>query len=107
MKNKEGIRITLKAFDANILNQAIQEIVSTVKRTGAEVKGPIPLPTRIKKFTVIRSPHIYKRSMEQFEIRSIKKLLIIVPTPQTVDALMKLNLSAGVNVKIALSGGNE
>ncbi len=107
MKNKEGIRITLKAFDASILNQVIQEIISTVKRTGAKVVGPIPLPTRIKKFTVIRSPHIYKRSMEQFEIRSIKKLLIIIPTPQTVDALMKLNLSAGVNIKIALNGGND
>lgn len=107
MKISEGIKITLKAFDANILNQAIQEIVSTVKRTGAEVKGPIPLPTRIKKFTVIRSPHIYKRSMEQFEIRSIKRLLIIMPTPQTVDALMKLNLSAGVSIKIALNGGKQ
>ena len=107
MKEQKGIRITLKAFDAGILNQSIQEIVSTVKRTGATVFGPIPLPTRIKKFTVIRSPHIYKRSMEQFEIRSIKRLLIITPTPQTVDALMKLNLSAGVNIKIALNGGND
>ena len=107
MKNKEGIKITLKAFDTNILNQAIQEIVSTVKRTGAEVKGPIPLPTKIKKFTVIRSPHIYKRSMEQYEIRNIKRLLIIIPTPQTVEALMKLNLSAGVSIKISLNGGKE
>ena len=107
MKEKEGIRIVLKAFDANILNQAVQEIVGTVKRTGATVVGPIPLPTNIKKFTVIRSPHVYKRSMEQYEIRSLKRLLIITPTPQTVEALMKLNLSAGVNIKISLNGGNE
>lgn len=107
MKEKEGIRIVLKAYDINILNQAVQEIVGTVKRTGATVVGPIPLPTNTKKFTVIRSPHIYKRSMEQYEIKSLKKLLIIIPTPQTVEALMKLNLSAGVNIKISLNGGNE
>ncbi len=107
MKEKEGIRIVLKAYDINILNQAVQEIVGTVKRTGATVVGPIPLPTKTKKFTVIRSPHIYKRSMEQYEIKSLKKLLIIIPTPQTVEALMKLNLSAGVNIKISLNGGNE
>ncbi len=107
MKEKEGIRIVLKAFDANILNQAVQEIVGTVKRTGATVIGPIPLPTNTKKFTVIRSPHIYKRSMEQYEIKSLKRLLIIMPAPQTVEALMKLNLSAGVNIKISLNGGNE
>ena len=71
MKEKEGIRIVLKAFDVNILNQAVQEIVGTVKRTGATVIGPIPLPTNTKKFTVIRSPHIYKRSMEQYEIKSL------------------------------------
>jgi len=106
-KDEEGIRIVLKAFDISILNSAIQEIVGTVKRTGATVIGPIPLPTKTKKFTVIKSPHIYKRSMEQYEIRSIKRLLIIVPTPQTVEALMKLNLSAGVNIKISLSGGNK
>ena len=106
-KDEEGIRIVLKAFDISILNSAIQEIVGTVKRTGATVVGPIPLPTKTKKFTVIKSPHIYKRSMEQYEIRSIKRLLIIVPTPQTVEALMKLNLSAGVNIKISLSGGNK
>ena len=107
MKEKEGIRIVRKAFDANILNQAVQEIVGTVKRTGATVIGPIPLPTNTKKFTVIRSPHIYKRSMEQYEIKSLKRLLIIMPAPQTVEALMKLNLSAGVNIKISLNGGNE
>lgn len=104
MTRKEDIKITLKAFDSNVLNQAVQEIIGTVKRTGAEVKGPIPLPTRIKKFTVNRSPHIYKVNMDQFEMRSLKRLLIIVPTPQTVDALMQLNLSAGVDIKIALNG---
>lgn len=97
----------MKAYDINILNQAIQEIIGTVKRTGATVVGPIPLPTNVKKFTVIRSPHVYKRSMEQYEIRSIKRLLIIIPTPQTVEALMKLNLSAGVNIKISLNGGTN
>mgnify|MGYP004674484211 CR=1 FL=1 len=107
MNEKEGIRIVLKAYDINILNQAIQEIIGTVKRTGATVVGPIPLPTNVKKFTVIRSPHVYKRSMEQYEIRSIKRLLIIIPTPQTVEALMKLNLSAGVNIKISLNGGTN
>lgn len=107
MTEKEGIRIVLKAYDTSILNQAVQEIVGTVKRTGATVVGPIPLPTNTKKFTVIRSPHVYKRSMEQYEIRSLKRLLIIIPTPQTVEALMKLNLSAGVNIKISLNGGNK
>ena len=109
MKKKEGIKITLKAFDSNILDQAIQEIVGTVKRTGAVVKGPIPLPTNTKKFTVIRSPHIYKRSMEQYEIKSIKRLLIIIPTPQTVNAQLSGLLAAeiGVDIKIALNGVNE
>jgi len=107
MKKKEGIKIVLRAFDKNILSKTVQEIVSTVKRTGALIKGPVPLPTNVKKFTVIRSPHIYKRSMEQFEIRSIKRLLVIVPTPQTVTALMNLNLSAGVDIRIVLNGVNE
>jgi small subunit ribosomal protein S10 len=106
MKGREGIRIVLRAFDAGVMSQAVQDIVGTVKRTGAVVAGPIPLPTNTKKFTVIRSPHIYKRSMEQYEIRSLRRLLIIMPTPQTVEALMKLNLSAGVNIKISLNGGN-
>jgi small subunit ribosomal protein S10 len=107
MKEKEGIRIILNAYDINILNQAIQEIIGTVKRTGATVIGPVPIPTKTKKFTVISSPFIYKRSMEQYEIRSIKRLMVIVPTPQTVEALMKLNLSAGVNIKISLDGGKK
>ena len=100
MNNIEVIKISLKSFDNNILNKAITEIVSTVRRTGATIKGPVPLPTKIKKFTVIKSPHVNKDSREQFEIRSYKRLLIIIPTLQTVDALMKLNLSAGVDIKM-------
>ena len=99
----QTIRITLKAFDHRILDQAAAEIVNTAKRTGASVRGPIPLPTNIKKFTVIRSPHIDKKSMEQFEMRTHKRLLDVVqPTPQTIDALMKLDLAAGVEVQISL-----
>ena len=99
--NIEVIKISLKSFDNNILNKAITEIASTVRRTGATIKGPVPLPTKIKKFTVIKSPHVNKDSREQFEIRSYKRLLIIIPTLQTVDALMKLNLSAGVDIKMS------
>ncbi len=99
----QNIRIRLKAFDHRILDQSTAEIVNTAKRTGAEVRGPIPLPTRIEKFTVLRSPHIDKKSREQFEIRVHKRLLDIVdPTPETVDALMKLDLAAGVDVEIRL-----
>ena len=99
----QNIRIRLKAFDHRLLDQSTSEIVSTAKRTGAKVRGPIPLPTRIEKFTVLRSPHIDKKSREQFEIRTHKRLLdIIDPTPQTVDALMKLDLAAGVDVEIKL-----
>ena len=101
--DNQNIRIRLKAFDHRVLDQSATEIVSTAKRTGAQVRGPIPLPTRIEKFTVLRSPHIDKKSREQFEIRTHKRLLdIIDPTPQTVDALMKLDLSAGVDVEIKL-----
>tara|TARA_R110002110_G_scaffold2756_1_gene13252 strand:+ start:155 stop:415 length:261 start_codon:yes stop_codon:yes gene_type:complete len=86
-----------------VLDQSAREIVGTAKRTGAEVRGPIPLPTRIEKFTVLRSPHVNKKAREQFEIRTHKRLLdIIDPTPQTVDALMKLDLAAGVDVEIKL-----
>lgn len=99
--NIEVIKISLKSFDNNILNKAIGEIISTVRRTGATIKGPVPLPTKIKKFTVIKSPHVNKDSREQFEIRSYKRLVIIIPTLQTVDALMKLNLSAGVDIKMS------
>ncbi len=99
----QNIRIRLKAFDHRVLDQSTSEIVNTAKRTGAQVRGPIPLPTRIQKYTVLRSPHIDKKSREQFEIRTHKRLLdIIDPTPQTVDALMKLDLAAGVDVEIKL-----
>lgn len=99
----QKIRIRLKAYDYRVLDQSVGEIVDTVKRTGAKVSGPIPLPTTINKYTVLRSPHVDKKSREQFEIRTHKRLLdILEPTPETVDALMKLNLSAGVNVEIKL-----
>ena len=101
--NGQNIRIRLKAFDHRILNSSTKEIVSTAKRTGAQVRGPIPLPTKIEKFCVNRSPHVDKKSREQFEIRTHKRVLDIVdPTPQTVDALMKLDLAAGVDVEIKL-----
>jgi len=99
----QNIRIRLKTFDHRVLDQSTSEIVNTAKRTGAQVRGPIPLPTRIERFTVNRSPHIDKKSREQFEIRTHRRLLDIVdPTPQTVDALMKLDLAAGVDVEIKL-----
>ena len=101
--DNQSIRIRLKAFDHRVLDTSTYEIVNTAKRTGAQVRGPIPLPTRIEKFTVLRSPHVNKKSREQFEIRTHKRLLDIVdPTPQTVDALMKLDLAAGVDVEIKL-----
>ncbi len=99
----QNIRIRLRAFDHRVLDQSTSEIVQTAKRTGAQVSGPIPLPTRIERFTVLRSPHVDKKSREQFEIRTHTRLLdIIDPTPQTVDALMKLDLAAGVDVEIKL-----
>ena len=99
----QNIRIRLKAFDHRLLDQSTGEIVGTARRTGARVRGPIPLPTHIEKFTVLRGPHIDKESREQFEIRTHKRLIDIVePTPQTVDALMKLDLAAGVDVEIKL-----
>ena len=99
----QNIRIRLKAFDHRLLDQSTREIVNTAKRTGAQICGPIPLPTRIEKFTVNRSPHVDKKSREQFEIRTHKRVLdIIDPTPQTVEALMKLDLAAGVDVEIKL-----
>jgi len=98
------IRIKLKAFDHRVLDQSVLEIVNTAKRTGAIVRGPIPMPTVINKYCVLRSPHIDKKSREQFEIRMHKRLLDIVePTQQTVDSLMKLDLSAGVDVDISVS----
>jgi small subunit ribosomal protein S10 len=99
----QKIRIRLKAFDHRLIDRSASEIVETAKRTGAQVRGPIPLPTKIEKFTVNRSPHVDKKSREQFEMRTHKRLLDIVdPTPQTVDALMKLDLAAGVDVEIKL-----
>jgi small subunit ribosomal protein S10 len=95
------IRIKLKAFDHRVLDKSVWEIVNTAKRTGAVVRGPIPLPTVINKYTVLRSPHVDKKSREQFEVRTHKRLLDIVePTQQTIDSLMKLDLSAGVDVEI-------
>ncbi|MGV6801922.1 MAG: 30S ribosomal protein S10 [bacterium] len=98
---QKNIRIRLKAFDHRILDASAIEIVNTAKRTGAQVRGPIPLPTNIDKYTVLRSPHVNKKSREQFEMRTHKRMLDIVePTPQTIEALMKLDLSAGVDVQI-------
>ena len=103
IKPDQRIRIRLKSFDYRVLDQSVSEIVDTVKRTGARIIGPIPLPTRINKWTVQRSTHADKKSREQFEIRTHKRLMDIVePTPETMDALMKLNLAAGVDVEIKL-----
>lgn len=99
----QNIRVKLRAYDHRVLDTSTLEIVGTAKRTGASVRGPIPLPTRIEKFTVLRSPHVNKKSREQFEMRTHKRVLDIVdPTPQTIDALMKLDLAAGVDVEIKL-----
>src|SRR6476659_1962045 len=101
----QKIRIRLKAYDHKLLDQSTGEIVETARRTGAKMAGPIPLPTIINKFTVLRSPHVDKKSREQFEIRTHKRMLdILEPTPQTVDALMKLDLPAGVDVEIKAFG---
>ena len=103
MSENQNIRIRLRAYDYRILDQSTSEIVNTAKRTGAKIRGPIPLPTNIAKYTVLRSPHIDKKSREQFEMRTHKRLLDIYEwSPQTVDALMKLDLPAGVDVEIKL-----
>ncbi|MBI5376278.1 MAG: 30S ribosomal protein S10 [Candidatus Schekmanbacteria bacterium] len=100
---EQKIRIRLKAYDYRLLDKSADEIVNTAVRTGAKVAGPIPLPTHITRYTVLRSPHVDKKSREQFEIRTYKRLLdILEPTAQTVDELMKLTLSAGVDVEIKL-----
>ena len=100
---EQKIKVRFKAYDDKLLDKTIGEIVHTVKRTGANIKGPIPLPTRIEKYTVLRSPHIDKKSREQFESRTHKRLIdIIEPTPQTVEALMKLDLASGVDVEIKI-----
>ena len=99
----QKIRIRLRAFDYRLIDQSTQEIVDTAKRTGAQVRGPIPLPTRKEKYTVLISPHVNKDARDQYEIRTHKRLLDIVePTEKTVDALMKLDLAAGVDVQISL-----
>jgi small subunit ribosomal protein S10 len=99
----QRIRIRLKAFDHRLIDSSTQEIVETARRTGAQVKGPIPLPTRKERFTVLISPHVKKDARDQYEIRTHKRLLDIVePTEKTVDALMKLDLAAGVEVQISL-----
>lgn len=104
MNQSQKIRIRLRAFDHKLLDQSTKEIVETARRTGARVAGPIPLPTRINRYTVLRSPHVDKKSREQFEVRTHKRLLdILEPTQQTIDQLMKLDLSAGVDVEIKLS----
>jgi len=101
--DNQKIRIRLKAFDHRLLDKSVKEIVDTARRTGARIKGPIPLPTRINKFCVLRSPHVDKKSREQFEIRTHKRLMdIMEPSQTTVDALMKLDLPAGVDVEIKL-----
>ena len=99
----QKIRIRLKAYDHKLLDQSVEEILDTAIRTGARVVGPIPLPTAINKYCVLRSPHVDKKSREQFEVRTHKRLLdILEPTQETIDALMKLNLSAGVDVELKL-----
>ncbi len=101
--SNQKIRIRLKAFDHNLLDQSAGKIVDTAKRTGASVSGPVPLPTEKSIYTVIRAPHKYKDSREQFEMRTHKRLIdIIEPTPNTVDALMRLDLPAGVDIEIKL-----
>ena len=100
---KQNIRIKLRACDDKVLDQLSEEIDNTVKRTGANIKGPIPLPTKKERYTVLRSPHIDKKSREQFETRTHKRLIdIIEPTPATVEALMKLDLASGVDVEIKI-----
>ena len=101
--DSQNIRIRLKAFDHRILDQSTSEIVNTARRTGAKIRGPIPLPTSLNRFTVLKGPHVDKKSREQFEMRTHKRVLDIVePTPQTVDALMKLDLASGVDVEIKI-----
>ena len=103
VKNNQRIRIRLKAFDHKLIDRATHEIVETAKRTGATIKGPIPLPTKIERYTVLISPHVNKDARDQYELRTHKRLVVIVhPTEKTVDALMKLDLAAGVDVQISL-----
>ena len=104
----QRIRIKLQGFDYRVIDQSAQDIVETAKRSGARVSGPIPLPTRIEKLSVNRSPHVDKKSMEQFETRTHKRLIdILDPTPKTVDSLMRLDLPAGVDVEIKAFGPGQ
>jgi len=100
---EQRIRLKLKSFESDLLDSSVKDIIETIKKTGAKVKGPIPLPTRISRYTVLRSPHVNKKSREQFEIRVHKRLLDIVDaSQQTVDALMKIDLPAGVDIEVKL-----
>ena len=102
--SKQKIRIRLKAFDYKLIDQSAAEIVDTAKRTGAIVKGPVPLPTRMKRFDILRSPHVNKKSREQFQLRTHKRLIeIYTPTQKTVDALSKLELPSGVDIQVKLT----
>ena len=107
INTQQQIKLKLRAFDHRILDMAVKEIVGSVKRTGAGLRGPIPLPTKMERFTVNSSTHIYKKARGQFEIRNHVRLLIIDPTSQTIDALMKLELASGVDVEIKLVEGIE
>ena len=101
---QQRIRISLQAFDCRLLDQSVREIVDTVKRSGARISGPVPLPNRINRYTVLRSPHVDKKSREQFEIRNHKRLLdILEPTQKTLDSLTEIDLPAGVHVEIKLT----
>ena len=103
VKNNQRIRIRLKAFDHRLIDRSTREIVDTARRTGALIKGPIPLPTKIERYTVLISPHVNKDARDQYEIRTHKRLVdILQPTDKTVDALMKLDLAAGVDVQISV-----
>ena len=106
--SKQKIRIRLKAFEYQILDQAAEKIVETVKRTGAKVSGPVPLPTKIERITILRAPHKYKDSREQFEMRTHKRMIdILLPTSKTTDALMRLDLPAGVDIEIEIQDNNK
>lgn len=104
MNANQNIKIRLKSFDHKLIDVSTKEIVETAKRTGAQIKGPVPLPTKIEKYTVLTSPHVNKDARDQYEIRTHKRLVVIVsPTDKTVDALMRLDLAAGVDVQISLN----
>lgn len=103
VQNKQKMRIRLKAFDYRLIDNSTREIVETAKRTGAQIRGPIPLPTKIERFTILVSPHVDKNARDQYEIRTHKRLIdIVVPTDKTIDALMKLDLPAGVDIQISI-----